>query len=221
MSENLQHTLAPRRSMGLQMHDLLAVLYLALVTWLVIYLVQNVHDHPFILAYVKFLLLATFGECLKKRITQGTWMPDHLILRALIWGCFGVWIATSFMILDSGVRWLVSASSPSKAITAFAISAWMNVFSGYGFFMMLTHFITDRMIDEGVKNPVEYMRSQGFARWAKIVFLCLIFFWTPAHTITFLLPNMWRVVFAAYLGIALGAILSFASDPGARTPRAA
>ncbi|KGB23060.1 hypothetical protein AtDm6_1929 [Acetobacter tropicalis] len=77
------------------------------------------------------------------------------------------------------------------------------------------------MLDEGIKAPTDYLRSNGFARWAKIVGLCLIFFWTPAHTITFLLPNIWRVVFAAYLSVALGAILSFASEAGSRTARTA
>ena len=35
-------------------------------------------------------------------------------------------------------------------------------------------------------------------------------FWIPAHTITFLLPSEYRVLSAAFLSIALGAILAFA-----------
>jgi len=35
-------------------------------------------------------------------------------------------------------------------------------------------------------------------------------FWIPAHTITFLLPSEYRVLWAAFLSIALGAILAFA-----------
>jgi hypothetical protein len=35
-------------------------------------------------------------------------------------------------------------------------------------------------------------------------------FWIPAHTITFLLPPEYRVLSAAFLSIALGAILAFA-----------
>lgn len=33
-------------------------------------------------------------------------------------------------------------------------------------------------------------------------------FWIPAHTITFLLPPVFQVVFAASLGVALGIILA-------------
>ena len=40
--------------------------------------------------------------------------------------------------------------------------------------------------------------------------LSLIWFWIPAHTGTFLLPPEFRVVCAALLAIALGAILGFA-----------
>ena len=36
------------------------------------------------------------------------------------------------------------------------------------------------------------------------------FFWIPAHTITFLLPTDFQVLFAAALGIALGTILAVA-----------
>lgn len=221
MSHNENTFNTRQRNIGFRASDIAAIFYLILVTCGIIYLVLNVHGHPLLLAYIKFFFLATFGECLRHRITQDNWIPDHLISRALIWGCFGVWIAMSFMIMDAGVRGFFGTSSLSRPLTAFAISAWMNIFSGYGFFMMLTHFIMDRMLDEGIKAPTEYLRSNGFARWAKIVGLCLIFFWTPAHTITFLLPNIWRVVFAAYLSVALGAILSFASEAGSRTARTA
>ena len=36
-------------------------------------------------------------------------------------------------------------------------------------------------------------------------------FWFPAHTITFLLPEDLRVLFAALLGVALGVILAIAA----------
>ena len=37
------------------------------------------------------------------------------------------------------------------------------------------------------------------------------FFWYPAHTITFLLPDEVRVLFAAILGVALGVLLAIAA----------
>ncbi|NTV18536.1 MAG: Mpv17/PMP22 family protein, partial [Bacteroidales bacterium] len=35
-------------------------------------------------------------------------------------------------------------------------------------------------------------------------------FWIPAHTITFMLPDQYKVLFAASLSIVLGLILSYA-----------
>jgi len=37
------------------------------------------------------------------------------------------------------------------------------------------------------------------------------FFWIPAHTITFLLPGEYRILFAAVLGIVLGVFLAVAT----------
>jgi len=42
-------------------------------------------------------------------------------------------------------------------------------------------------------------------------------FWIPAHTITFLLPSEFRVLAAAFLSIALGAILAFAKKKKPQT----
>lgn len=104
MSHNENTFNTRQRNIGFRASDIAAIFYLILVTCGIIYLVLNVHGHPLLLAYIKFFFLATFGECLRHRITQDNWIPDHLISRALIWGCFGVWIAMSFMIMDSGVR---------------------------------------------------------------------------------------------------------------------
>jgi hypothetical protein len=43
-----------------------------------------------------------------------------------------------------------------------------------------------------------------------VLFRTIPLFWIPAHTITFLLPPEYRVLAAAFLSIALGAILAFA-----------
>ena len=47
-------------------------------------------------------------------------------------------------------------------------------------------------------------------QWHFVLKKTIPFFWFPAHTITFLLPPDFRVLFAAVLGIALGTLLAFA-----------
>ena len=49
---------------------------------------------------------------------------------------------------------------------------------------------------------------QGFIGF--VVLKTVPFFWIPAHTVTFLLPPEYRVLVAASLSIALGAILAYA-----------
>jgi hypothetical protein len=46
--------------------------------------------------------------------------------------------------------------------------------------------------------------------WGFVFKKTLPLFWIPAHTVTFLLPEMHRVLFAALLGIVLGTILAIA-----------
>jgi hypothetical protein len=48
-------------------------------------------------------------------------------------------------------------------------------------------------------------------QWGFVFKKTIPFFWIPAHTITFILPGEFQVLFAALLGIALGLILSIAA----------
>jgi len=49
-----------------------------------------------------------------------------------------------------------------------------------------------------------------------VLFRTVLFFWIPVHTITFLLPEAFRVLFAALLGAVLGRILAWAGSRQAR-----
>ena len=58
-------------------------------------------------------------------------------------------------------------------------------------------------IKEKMSQKINWDIQYGFV-FAKTIPL----FWYPAHTITFLLPGTYQVLFAAFLGVALGVILS-------------
>jgi hypothetical protein len=81
--------------------------------------------------------------------------------------------------------------------------------------MMLTHRMTDTWLDlryegkyAGVADVVACIDWNGFVSFVLLKTIPL--FWIPAHTVTFLLPPEYRVMMAAMLSIALGAILAFA-----------
>lgn len=115
---------------------------------------------------------------------------------------------------------LNNGSAGIRLLSAFAISTFMNLI--FAPVMMTFHKITDIHIVEnggtlgGFFKPINFKKIfpsiNWFVQWDFVFKRTIPFFWIPAHTITFLLPNEYRVVFAAFLGIALGLILSIASQ---------
>ena len=58
--------------------------------------------------------------------------------------------------------------------------------------------------------------SIGMLYQGLVLFRTVLFFWIPVHTITFLLPEAFRVLFAALLGAVLGLILAWAGSRQAK-----
>ncbi len=180
--------------------------------------------HPYVMGFVKFAILATMGELLAIRIGSGMWkMPPGLIHRAAIWGLIGALIVLMFEVFASGVMaaigkgllWSGDAST-GKMWTAFWISSIINL--AFAPVFMTAHRVTDTYIDivcgEGKPfGKVTLSEVVGRIDWQGLVSFVVCktipYFWIPAHTITFLLPPEYRVLMAAYLSIALGAILAY------------
>jgi hypothetical protein len=195
-------------------------------------------DHSFIMSFIKFGVLATAGEALGLRIRTGKYnAPNFGILpRAIVWGLLGLTIKLSFVIFATGVPVLIdkffvpgtkdafysSDFSGLKLLAAFSISLLMNTI--YAPVMMTLHKITDTHIEKnggtvkGLFTPLNMAEGFKSINWDvqyHFVFKKTIpFFWIPAHTITFLMPEELRVLFAALLGIALGVILAVAAQKG-------
>ena len=209
------------RKTGFRITDLLGVVYLGAISAGILLNIQFVmaltKAHPLPMSFIKFALLATFGECLKTRIDRGTWFPPKVLLRALVWGVFGMWISMSFPFIEGGVRQLIAVKEwPSQMLTV-SLVLWINFFGGYAFFMMLCHYWVDSMMAEGPMLPWKILGRPEAGRWAKIVVLAIIFFWSPVHIVTFSLPPIWRTLWAAYISMAFGLILSFAAGRRAKS----
>ena len=143
--------------------------------------------------------------------------PKGLLQRALIWGFLGMAIVLVFDVYAGGVTGALKKGLlpgvDSKLAFAFFVSTIMNL--TFAPAMMLTHRMTDTYLDlkyEGkaaaVADIVERIDWKGFVSF--VLLKTIPAFWIPAHTITFLLPPEYRVLAAALLSIALGAILAFA-----------
>jgi len=190
--------------------------------------------HGLITAFIKFAVLATFGEALGLRIREGVYNRKGfgLLPRAVVWGFLGITIKVAFIIFASGTpKFLeyIGIKNASgilagdltfyKILVAFSISVAMNII--YAPVMMTFHKITDSHIITYNGKINCLFRKINFAsilkninwnvQWNFVLKKTIPFFWIPAHTITFLLPPEAQVLFAAVLGIALGTILAFAS----------
>ncbi len=171
-------------------------------------------QHPILMGFVKFAILATMGELLARRIVDGKWVIRGIrcYQRTLVWGALGILFTYIFPLYSAGVEDLASRGLLPNVFLAFWKSFWMNML--FAFPMMIFHRITDTLIDKGglfskwpfmdVWSNIDWRNMWGF------VAPSIIWFWIPAHTITFCLPAEYRIVMAAGLSICLGAILAFA-----------
>ena len=191
-------------------------------------------SHGLIMSFFKFALLATLGEVIGLRIGKGVYTEKGFgyIPRAFVWGLLGMGIYGAMIIFSKGTPAFLESigiqgassamqgpASLKKIGVAFSISLAMNTVFAPVF--MTIHKITDAHI---IKNegsirkffrPIDMGASLKALNWDiqwNFVFKKTIpFFWIPAHTITFLLPETFRVLFAALLGIVLGVILAVAA----------
>jgi Mpv17 / PMP22 family. len=177
--------------------------------------------HPYLMGFIKFAILATMGELLVVRIVSGEWnKPLGIHYKAIVWGLFGMGIVLMFEVFLNGVIGAVKKGLLptgegvyNQVLVAFYISAIMNLTFAPAF--MAVHRMTDTYIDlmeKGLQpnwiTVIAKIDWQGFIEF--VVFKTIPYFWIPAHTITFLLPPEFRVLAAAFLSMALGAILSYA-----------
>jgi hypothetical protein len=191
-------------------------------------------EHGLLMSFVKFFLLATLGEVIGLRIKTGRYHQAGfgLLPRALVWGFLGMTIHMAFTIFAAGTPIFLEKAgfenasdllhaelSWRKVLVSFSISTALNLF--YAPVMMTFHKITDIHILENGGTLSGFFRPIPFARifreinwdvlWNFVFKRTIPLFWIPAQTITFLLPEEYRVLFAAFLGIILGVLLAFAA----------
>lgn len=190
--------------------------------------------HGYLMSFIKFAVLASFGECLALRIVTGKyWSPTFgLCAKMVVWGILGIIIKLAFTVFATGApnilasfgfdispTTLATGGFAERLATAFVISVSLN--SIFAPVMMTLHKITDGHIHlyggkiSSLLIPIDMSARLKEINWNimwGLVFKKTIpLFWIPAHTITFLLPPDLRILFAAMLGIALGVILAFAN----------
>lgn len=192
------------------------------------------HAHAYIMSFIKFGILATFGEMIALRIKNGIYYKKGfgLFPRIVVWGFLGIVINMAFNIFASGSPFLLRSLginvadgilkqgfSEMKLLTAFTVSTTMNLFFAPVF--MTFHKITDEHISRNkgkIKcfyTPIRFAEIfpslNWYVMWNFVFKKTIPLFWIPAHTITFLLPAEYRILVAAVYSVILGVFLAFAS----------
>lgn len=196
-------------------------------------------DHAYLASFIKFAILATFGECLGLRLRTGRYNHTGfgILPRALVWGFLGMVIKVAFVIFGEGAPVMMKsfgvpfpAGDPAdvlrtpgftwiKLLAAFAVGTSMNLLFAPVF--MAFHRITDMHIMstggtlKGFLTPIPvgtYMRETDWQSfWSFVLKKTIPLFWIPAQTFNFMLPENYRILVAAIYSIILGVLLSVAA----------
>ncbi len=173
--------------------------------------VQWVGRNALLSAAIQFAILGTLGEIISHLMrTRKPGLPctgRQLLAKMLAWALLGVIIKYGFAGMKGFTRALVDhhllpAACAGGIGWALAVSVLTNTF--FGPQMMAFHRLEDNLI----------LRQRGFAG-IQTAWWTLLWFWIPAHTVTFSLPREYQIGLAALWSLVLGIILGLTRRPRA------
>lgn len=197
------------------------------------------YNHAYLMSFIKFAILASFGECLGLRIRTGNYYRQGfgILPRAIVWGFLGITIKIAFVIFGEGAPMMLKTmgvhfSEPNpadilrnpafswlKLLAAFSVSTTMNLLFAPVF--MAFHRITDTHIQRTggtlkgfftrMDIGLSFKEINWYDFWDFVLKKTIPLFWIPAQTINFLLPEDYRILVAAIYSIILGVLMSMAA----------
>ena len=163
--------------------------------------VNFVKQYPILSGIFQFAILGPIGEYLAIKIKKQKWNYNtyQTLLKILSWAVLAILIKYAFVGFAGFVKELVADNLlPTNALHGFFNAFLRSTFTNtmFGPILVLLHRTFDNFIERknnflGIKNAL----------------LSLIWFWIPAHTITFILPAYFQMGLAAIWSLALGLIL--------------
>jgi hypothetical protein len=168
-----------------------------------------VKGNPLQSAAIQFALLGTLGEVISNVVrTRRLEWPFGVVttlLKMVAWAVLGVMIKYGFAgckgacsaLLEHG---LLPSQLGSGIGWAASVSVTANLF--FGPQMMAFHRLEDNLID----------RKWDFTGIQK-AWATLIWFWIPAHTVTFMMPPDYQIGLAAAWSLVLGLIMGLTNKP--------
>jgi hypothetical protein len=164
-----------------------------------------VGQNPLLSAAVQFAILGTLGEIVSLSLSKRRFtLPCHpllMVAKVAAWAFLGVFVKYGFTGMKGFVEALFAHGMLPRAASsgwghAFVLSLFLNAF--FGPHVMLLHRLEDNLI-------LWRWDFRGISRalWA------LLWFWIPAHTLTFSLAAPFQIGLAAVWSFALGIIMGF------------
>jgi hypothetical protein len=168
--------------------------------------IQLVTAHPILMAVIQFAILGTLGEFVSRWVIhKKIFVPftvKEILWKMVVWSILAVCIKYAFTGFKGFVKELIDhhllpeVFATNRYLKAFAVSTVTNL--QFGVFMVVFHRVLDNII-------VEKKNWGGLDKGM----LCMIWFWIPAHTITFSLPKEFQIGLAALWSVVLGLLLGF------------
>ena len=162
-----------------------------------------VSNNPLLSAAIQFGVLGTVGEIISVSLrSKKLALPGNIfqtLAKVLAWALLGIVIKYGFTGMMGFTRALIDHNLLPQFLSsgiawAFAVSVFTNIF--FGPQMMFFHRLEDNLI-------LWEWNMQGL----KTAWMTLLWFWIPAHTVTFSLPREYQIGLAAVWSVVLGLIL--------------
>lgn len=168
--------------------------------------VNLVEKNPILMAIIQFAILGTIGEiiskCIIKKKFHNPFSFKIILWKMVVWSILAVCIKYAFTGMKGYLNTLVEHDLlpkifiNSRLIRAFGISVLINI--QFGLFLVIFHRVLDNIV-------LTKKNWQGLDK----AMLSLLWFWIPAHTVTFTLPKEYQIGLAALWSVVLGVILGF------------
>ena len=167
-----------------------------------------VKEYPLLSSAAQIGILGTVGELIAVRIRLEKWHffgpgPWKLLLKALIWAFLGITFKYAFTGFFAFVQalvekgWWFESAGTNIYFRALSVSIFANIIFGPVF--VTFHRYTDNWIE---KKEMDWDSLQK-AWWT------LIWFWIPALTLVFILPEHLRIGLLSLWNIVLGVMLGY------------
>ena len=163
--------------------------------------IHCVKSYPILTAILQFVVLGTLGEYISKWVVAKKITAPFTIIETLWkmveWAILAVFIKYAFVGYQGFIDSLIAHEylpTIKGVYRSFSLSVAMNL--QFGFLLVIFHRILDNL----------FKKEKNWKNIDKGLF-SLIWFWIPAHTITFSLPKLYQIGLAALWSVALGFIL--------------